>query len=204
MRDKSGQGMTAVHILVFDGMADWEPGHALAELRRWGKRDVVAVGFDRTPIRTMGGLAIVPDTTLGEVSAGSVELLILPGGDMWEGGAYPRGRLEQLVRDLLDAGKPVAAICGATLGVGRAGVLDDRKHTSTIRADLTQHVPEYRGQSNYMEAPAVRDRHLITATGLAPVDFAREIFAELGIFSPSDEQVWFDMYKHGRLPEASR
>lgn len=25
-----------VHVIIFDGFADWEPGHALAELRRSG------------------------------------------------------------------------------------------------------------------------------------------------------------------------
>ena len=37
-----------VHVLVFDGLADWEPAHALCELRRSGKFDVRSVGFSRT------------------------------------------------------------------------------------------------------------------------------------------------------------
>jgi hypothetical protein len=49
----------------------------------------------------------------------------------------------------------------------------------------------------------VRDRHVITASGLAPVDFAREIFAELQIFSASDSALWYAMFKEGRLPEAA-
>ena len=36
-----------VHVLVFDGFADWEPAHALAELRRSGGLEVVAVGVTR-------------------------------------------------------------------------------------------------------------------------------------------------------------
>jgi hypothetical protein len=66
------------------------------------------------------------------------------------------------------------------------------------------HVPEYSGGSHYVEAPAVRDRHVITASGLAPVDFAREIFAELQIFSASDAALWYAMFKEGRLPEAAQ
>jgi hypothetical protein len=44
---------------------------------------------------------------------------------------------------------------------------------------------------------------VITASGLGPVDFARAIFKELGVFSASDEQLWFDMFKSGQLPEAT-
>lgn len=196
-------GGRGIYVLVFDGMADWEPAHALAELRRWGNREVVAVGFDRRPIRTMGGLRITPDAALADVGSTDVELLILPGGDLWESGTYPRDELEALVRRLVAAETPVAAICAATLAVARAGVLNDRSHTSNARADLERHVPDYGGHARYIDAPAVRDRHVITASGLAPVDFARAIFAELSIFTPADEQLWFDMFKHGRLPEST-
>ena len=54
----------------------------------------------------------------------------------------------------------------------------------------------------YVDALAVRDRHVITASGLGAVDFARAIFSELEIFSGADEALWFDMFKHGRLPPA--
>ena len=58
----------AVHILLFDGFADWEPGFALAEIRRSGGLEVVSVGFDGATVRSMGGLRVVPDTTLDRVT----------------------------------------------------------------------------------------------------------------------------------------
>ena len=69
-----------VYVLVFDGFADWEPAHALAELRRSGRRHVVVVGFNRTPVVSMGGLHVQPQRSLDDVSADQVGLLILPGG----------------------------------------------------------------------------------------------------------------------------
>jgi hypothetical protein len=59
---------------------------------------------------------------------------------------------------------------------------------------------EYRGADFYVDAMAVRDRHVITASGLGAVDFARAIFSELQVFSAADEALWFDMFKHGKLP----
>lgn len=192
----------SIHIVVFDGFADWEPAHALAELRRWGKRTVRSIGFSSAPVVSMGGLTVVPDVVLDAVPAENIELLLLPGGDLWEQGSYPRATLEALLGRLIDAERPIAAICAATLALGRAGVLDDRQHTSNGRDYLSTQIPEYAGASHYVEAAAVRDKHVITATGLAPVDFAREIFAELQIFSTADEALWYTMFKEGRLPGA--
>lgn len=192
----------AVHMLVFDGFADWEPAYALAELRRWGKRKVVVIGFDENPVISMGGLRVVPDRALANVEATDVELLILPGGDLWEG-EYPRAALDALLNALISAAVPVAAICGGTLAVARAGLLNDRRHTSNMPVYLREHVQDYSGTARYEAELAVNDRGVITASGLGPVEFARAIFKELGVFSASDEQLWFDMFKHGRLPDAA-
>lgn len=189
----------AVHLLVFDGFADWEPAYAIAELRRWGKREVVAVGYTSDPVTSMGGLRVLPDRALADVRLADVELLILPGGDMWERG-YPRSILETLLGALIAANVPVAAICGATLAVARAGLLNDRRHTSNMPRYLRDHAPEYTGSGLYEDALAVHDRGLITASGLGPVEFARAIFGQLAVFSASDEQLWYDMFKHGQLP----
>ena len=192
-----------IHVLVFDGFADWEPAHALAELRRWGKRTIRTVGFADAPVVSMGGLRVVPDIELAAVRPEDVELLILPGGDLWQSGEYPRATLEALITSLVAAEKPVAAICAGTLVLARSRVLDHRRHTSNMKGYLTKYAPEYTGAELYDPSPAVTDSHVITASGLAPVDFAREIFAELKIFSPKHEALWFDMFKHAKLPEAA-
>ena len=68
---------------------------------------------------------------------------------------------------------------------------------------LSTYATEYTGGDRYVESPAVSDHHVITASGLAAVDFAREIFAELGVFSRENATLWFDMFKHGKLPPAA-
>lgn len=192
----------AVHVLIFDGFADWEPAHALSELRRSGNRSVVVVGFSDEPVTSMGGLRVSPDITLRDTRRSDVEILILPGGDFWEK-SYPETELNRLLIDLIASGVPVAAICGGTLALARAGLLNDRRHTSNMPGYLAEHAPRYAGVSLYEDAPAVSDGGVITASGLAPVEFAREIFRQLKIFTTSDEELWFDMFRHGRLPESA-
>lgn len=78
-----------------------------------------------------------------DVAVDDVELLLLPGADMWEQAAYPRERLEALITRMVELERPVAATCAATLALGRARVLDDRRHTSNASSYLRTHVPEY-------------------------------------------------------------
>jgi putative intracellular protease/amidase len=194
--------MQAAYLLVVDGFADWEPAHALAELRRSGERSVVVVGFDARPVTSMGGLRVVPDITLRDIRPSEVEIFIVPGGDFWEA-TYPESELNRVLTALVAADVPVAAICGGTLAVARAGLLNDRRHTSNMPAYIEEHVPQYSGVAFYEAGPAVSDRGVITASGLAPVEFAREIFRQLKIFSAADEELWFDMFRHGRLPQSA-
>jgi putative intracellular protease/amidase len=189
----------SVYLLVFEGYADWEPAYALAELRWSGGLEVGTVGFTSEPVRSMGGVRVVPDLTLADLDPARVRLLILPGGNLWEGD-YPREPLETLMHRLERHGVPIAAICGATLAVAAAGLLDSRDHTSNEPAYL-QGVPSYHGSPRYAEALAARDRGIITASGLGPVEFAREIFEQLDVFSPEDRRLWYHVFKHGRFPE---
>ena len=194
----------SIHVLLFDGFADWEASHALAELRRRGRHPVTTIGFGTAPVTSMGGLRVVPQQSLDAVRADAVHVFIIPGGDLWErADAYPRQQLEAVLSGVLAARRPIAAICGATLALARAGMLDERRHTSNGASYLSEHVPSYRGGPYYDPTLAVRDRGVITASGLGAVDFAREIFAELGLFSEADLALWYTMFKHGVLPETT-
>ncbi|HVE78936.1 MAG TPA: type 1 glutamine amidotransferase family protein [Gemmatimonadaceae bacterium] len=191
----------AVHVLVPEGLADWEPGYAVAGLRNWAKLPVHTVGFTRDPVSTMGGMRLLPDLALAELQPTPevVRLFLLPGGDLWEGD-YPAALLEPLLQELAQAGVSIAAICGATIAVARAGLLRGRRHTSNGPQYLGQFAPGATEPADYVDALATRDRGVITASGLGPVEFAHEIFAELGVFSAHDLATFVDMYKHGRMP----
>jgi putative intracellular protease/amidase len=189
---------SAPHLLVFDGFADWEAAYAIAELRRSGHHQVVTVGYTGEPVISMGGLCVLPDVDLAEVEAESIRILILPGGDAWEQAPTDEA-LVALLRHLMTARTPVAAICGATLALARAGLLQGRKHTSNGLGYLQDKVPGYTGAADYVDSLAVRDRGLITASGLGPLEFAREIFTELGVFSPEDTAEWYRIFKEGRM-----
>ncbi|HWU06750.1 MAG TPA: DJ-1/PfpI family protein [Streptomyces sp.] len=76
---------TAVRLAVHDTFADWEPGFATAQLTRHG-RTVRTVGLTTAPVTTMGGMRVQPDLSLGELTPGDSELLILTGASLRDTG----------------------------------------------------------------------------------------------------------------------
>lgn len=187
--------MKKVYVLVFDGLADWEAPLALCEIRNSGKYEVVTVGFTDAAVTTMAGLKLVPDIALAEVKPDDAAMLILPGGEMWEAGS-PEG-VGALLKRFQAGGVPIAAICGATLEVVRAGLTKGRRHTSSDKGYLEAVVPEYSDGARYVDELAVTDDTLITASGVGSVEFAREITRYLGIYTEEQSGRWFELYKHG-------
>jgi putative intracellular protease/amidase len=193
----------AVHLLIVDGFADWEPSHALAELRRCGQYRVETVGLSSTPVISMGGLTVAPSKTVLEVDPSDVAVFILPGGDRWEHSPM-EPELEQLLRRLDANEVPIAAICAATVAVSRIGLMRGRRHTSNGLDYLRSQVEGYADAAQYVDEPAVRDRGLITANGLADVEFARELFEELGVLTPAERAQWAQIFRSAKLPGDSR
>jgi putative intracellular protease/amidase len=185
-------------LLVFDGFADWEPAHALCEINRSGKFDVVTAGFDRTPVVTMGGLKLIPDVTIEAVDPVDVGIFLLPGGDMWQ--QRQDERVEAFLRRLHSDNILIGAICGATLEIARAGLTHHTRHTSNSKAYLKTFVPDYRDEDLYVEELAVTDSNVITASGLGSLEFAREVIQQLDLYRQAEAAMWFDMFKRGVVP----
>jgi putative intracellular protease/amidase len=186
-----------VHLFVFDTLADWEPSFALAGINnpafqvQPGRYGVRTVGLGLEPVTTMGGIRILPDMTLDDLTPAHSALLILPGGLAWD--ELRNVEAVAKAKEFLASGVPVAAICGATAALARAGLLDDRRHTSNAREYLA--ATNYRGASRYQDQPAVDDANLITAGGAAAVDFACSIFRRLGIYGPETIDAWRNLFK---------
>lgn len=187
-----------VYYLVFDTLADWECGLALAEVNRSDRHRVVTVGFSTATVTTMGGVRITPQIVLEELDLDDAAMLIIPGGDRWEDMTEPN--LIRLLKQLDTLRVPIATICGATLAAARAGLLDKRVHTSNRRGYLDEHVDSYRGSERYVDKPAITDQGVVTASGHASVEFAREILAQLRVYEDVVLDDWFQLFKHGVLP----
>ena len=189
--------MNDVVLYATDTTADWEYAYLTAGLALAAGQEphrfrlpVLADGQDE--VTTKGRRRLRTDGDLGDVAPEDVALLVLPGADTWSDG---HGRVLELARVLLERRTPVAGICGATYGLARAGLLDDRAHTSNAPDFL---VPSgYAGAGRYLDERVVVDGDVITAPATAPVDLAAAVFRRLELFPPATIDAWYGLYTTG-------
>ena len=167
----------SIAVILVEGFADWEVGPILPAARHYFGAEVVTASLDGNVVRSIGGLRVQPDQRLADLKPAAAHMWILPGSGFWAKG--PRAGVSEALNARAKAGKPIAAICGATLALGYAGLLDNTPHTSNSLDFLKQHLPAYRGQKHYRDVTCVSANNLITAPASAPVSFAVEVLRAL-------------------------
>jgi len=189
-----------VFLYVFNTMSDWEYGYLIAELNsgRYFKKElvpfkVITLGANKEMITTMGGLSIKPDISLAECTLESKDLLILPGGTTWNEEIHQP--ILKRIGQALKIGTIVAAICGATEALANMGYLDTRKHTSNNLEYTKMVCPNYKGEKFYEVGSVVSDANLVTASGIAPLEFAMEVLKKLDVFAPDTLRSWYNLNK---------
>ena len=196
--------MFTVYIYILDTLADWELGYVTAELnsRRFFKKDapevsVKTVAISREPVKTMGGLTIVPVCTIDEIVAGAMSVLLLPGANTWDD---PKHRvIIKKAGEFLSAGAMVCAICGATAALANAGLLDQRPHTSNGAGYLEMVSPSYKGQKFFVDEPSVADGNLITASSTGGLLWAKQIIERLDVFQYNTLEAWYAYFSTGKV-----
>lgn len=184
-----------IYVFLFDGFSDWEISYLTPEINKSEQFNLVYFSTNGDQITSMGGLQIKPTESLDDLKFEDINMLILPGGTAWEKGENKE--IEKVATGLFEAGKPIAAICAATTYLGQLGLLNELKHTSNDLNYLKGIAPEYSGDKNYQNSLAVSDRNIITANGIAPIEFACEIFKTIRLFSDDDIEKWFQLFKNG-------
>ena len=184
-------------VFLFDGFSDWEIAYVTPELNKSERFDLIYVSEKGNSITSIGGLHVKPTCSLTDLNPETIDMLILPGGTAWEDGKITA--IEDLTKRMAENEKPIAAICAATTYLGQLGLLNKRKHTSNGLNYLKEDAPDYRGEEHYTNAWAVADKNIITATGVAPIEFAREIFRAIELYDEENLEKWFQVFKNGVL-----
>ncbi len=188
-----------VHLFVFNSLADWEASYAIAGINSpatpaaAGRYQVRTVGITHAPVTTMGGVRILPELALEELDPADSALFVLPGGTRWDAGELTE--VMPTVARFVAARAPIAAICGATSGLARAGFLDRVRHTSNAAVYLQ--ATGYAGASLYQEASVVEDGGIITAGATGALEFAAQIFRRLDLYSEEVTESWYQLFKTG-------
>ena len=182
-------------VFIFDGFAD----HEISLTTSWlgGNGSDFAIETFSTEgqmVTSMSGMRVMPHTSLKLVEPEDFDLLLLPGGDSWKDG--DNLEIFPLIRAIIGK-KPIAAICGATLALGDLGLLDDIPHTSNFPGFLKHYCPDYTGEHLYQTMPCVNAGSIITANGVAVIEFAYEILRSFRVFDDQKAQEWKELYLSG-------
>jgi len=157
---------------LFNTFEFWYPYYRLKE----AGADVTVVGSGSADTYTgKPGTEIKVDTSIEQVSADNYDGMVIPGGyapDIMR--RYPK--MVQLVKDLFDGGKVVAAICHAGWMLASAKILQGKTVTSffAIKDDLVH------AGAEWVDQEVVVDGNLITSR--TPDDlpaFMRAVIAAL-------------------------
>lgn len=169
--------------LFNEGWADWEAGFVLAALREYFGFAVRIATPGGAEVTSIGGVRAAADLAFDAVDPAAADLLLVIGSAHWIETEDPA--VTDLLRRADAAGLPIGAICAGTLAAARAGLLDDRPHTSNALDFLQVWAPAYSGTAQYQDTPrAVTGGNLVTAPGSAPASFA---VAVLRLVAPDQE-----------------
>lgn len=147
-----------VCVLIADGSEEMEAVIVVDVLRRSGVGVFVAgVGEETRMVTTSRGVRIAPDGAWDPAEAMRFDALVIPGGIGGTQAMRQDESVKQAVREFLQAGKIVAAICAGPTVLHEAGVLAGKTYTSNpgSREELTA--------GTWVDRPVVRDGTVLTS-----------------------------------------
>lgn len=156
-----GKGVESYELGCFVDVFAWN--------KYWGSKEPdLQTAAIHDSVHCMGGnLKLTPDKTLDQINADDYSGLAIPGGFCDEGffeDMYDE-RFLQLVRAFDAAGKPIASICVGAMGVGKSGVLKDRRATTFKSEDNHRRNQLAEFGATVLDQNMVVDRNIITSNG---------------------------------------
>jgi putative intracellular protease/amidase len=178
--------MKPIHIVLSESFSDWEIAPLTGVGRSFYSADIRFSAANSGSLKSAGGMTVCELPVFGEAIDAVV---VVCGGPAFESESPPD--FSNALRSAFQNRCIIAGICGGTLALARAGLLDSVRHTSNAANYVESHVPDYRGSALYVDQPrALRDGRIITAPAPAPATFAAEVLRSAGLeTSKADELV---------------
>ena len=188
--------MKEILFVILDDFAEWEMTPLSAAINQADGFCVKTVSITKEPVKSIGGLTVIPDYILSECIDKEFNGLVLIGGKSWRTDATKQ--VVPIVDKALLRNVIIAGICDASVFLGTMGLLNEIEHTSNTLEDLRQYTGKnYSGAKYYKNQQAVRSQNMITANGTASLEFAKEVLSGLHVMPPQEVEQWYRFYKLG-------
>lgn len=182
----------AAHEVVYLSQAIASDEYALKENPKYVNK-VVAPTME--PVKSIGGFRTLPDYSF-ETMPDDYATLVLIGGFGWT--TPVAEQVEPFVRQAIEKGKIVGAICNGASFMAKCGFLNAVKHTGNGLEQLKiWGSGNYINSEGYVNAQAVSDKNIVTANGSAALEFAKELLLLLENDTPERIEMYYQFYKQG-------
>lgn len=182
----------AAHEIVYLSQAIASDEFALKENPKYVNK-VVAPAME--PIKSISGFRTLPDYSF-ETMSDYYAALVLIGGFGWT--TPVAEQVVPIVRQAIEKGKIVGAICNGTSFMAKHGFLNTVKHTGNGLEQIKLWGGDnYTNPNGYVHAQAVRDKNIVTANGSATLEFAKELLLLLGNDTPEHIEMYYRFNKQG-------
>lgn len=161
--------MKTAYLIFMDQYADWEGAYLASQLNQREDWQVKTASTSEV-VTSIGGLKLQVDMGLDLIPA-TAALVVMIGGNAWQR-AIPM--LTTLIRQRLEQGLPVGAICGAVDYLARNGLLTNYRHTGNSQF-LWQNDDQYVNPNEFEAQQVVVDHNLVTANGTGTLEFTSAI-----------------------------
>lgn len=154
---------------------------------------IVAPTMD--PVAAIGGFRVLPDYSF-ESMPDDFAALVLIGGYGWL--TPVADKVSPIVRNALDKGRIVGAICNGASFMAKHGFLNGVKHTGNGIEQLKLWGAEnYTNPEGYIHEQAVADGRIVTANGSGVLEFTKELLMLLENDTPDRIEMYYQFNKQG-------
>ena len=183
--------MQKILLFLYDEMAEFEVILAAYVLGMEGV-EIVPIGYGDTVKSKIGIEYRIRATVQDALKMEDIAGLLITGGHRCD----LREELKELILKLNTEAKLLGAICAGPQYLARAGVLEGRSYTTSLRTWTREHVEQFGGEDpfpreTFRAQRVVRDGNIITAYGHAFVDFAAEVCDYMGVFQDDTDRETF-------------
>ena len=155
------------------------------------------------PITSCSGFRILPDYSF-DTMPDDYAALVLIGGYGWMNEEVA-SKVVPIVKNAIDKGIIVGAICNAASFMAKSGFLNQVKHTGNGLDQLKLWGgAHYTNEQGYVGAQAMSDNRIVTANGSASLEFAKEMLLLLENEPAEAIEMWYQFFKQGYVQMMSQ
>lgn len=182
----------AAHEVVYLSQAIASDEFALKENPKYINK-VVAPTIE--PVKSIGGFRTLPNYSF-ETMPDEYAALVLIGGFGWMTSIAEQ--VVPIVKQAIEKGKIVGAICNGASFMAKYGFLNTVKHTGNGLEQLKLWGGDnYTNPEGYINIQAVSDSNIVTANGSATLEFAKELLLLLENDTPERIEMYYQFNKQG-------